>query len=91
MTHALKTTQPHFDNVKAGKKPFELRKNDRNFKEGDEIILQEYDPESKKYSGQEVKGVITLVMTDERFMRKDMAVLGIKLYEPTKEEGVSNV
>lgn len=42
-THGLKTIQPYFDQVKNGTKTAELRKNDRDFKVGDYILLQEYE------------------------------------------------
>jgi hypothetical protein len=41
-THELKTINPYFQLVWDGKKTFELRKNDRNFKQGDYLRLMEY-------------------------------------------------
>lgn len=41
-THHLKTLRHYFQAVFNGQKPFEVRNNDRNFAEGDEIILEEY-------------------------------------------------
>ena len=52
MTHALKTEPPFFKHVVEGSKSFEIRKNDRLFKVGDKILLQEYIPEANKYTGQ---------------------------------------
>jgi ASC-1-like (ASCH) protein len=46
MLHALKTVQPFFNQVKEGKKTFELRKFDRPFKPGDTLILQEWNPDN---------------------------------------------
>ncbi len=43
--HELKTTQPYFDEVCRGAKRADLRKNDRDFKVGDQLLLKEYDPE----------------------------------------------
>ena len=45
MTHALKTLPEYFAAVKDGSKPFEVRKNDRDFKKGDKVLLQEHHPE----------------------------------------------
>ncbi|MCW5936775.1 MAG: DUF3850 domain-containing protein [Fimbriimonadaceae bacterium] len=39
--HVLKTSRPYFKSVKAGNKHFEIRRNDRNFKKGDRLILVE--------------------------------------------------
>lgn len=64
--HFLKTWPKFFEHVRARKKTFEYRKNDRNFQFGDYVILQEWDPdrpyidkvpgplgEPKGYSGRE--------------------------------------
>lgn len=48
MVHALKEHPEHFENVISGKKLFEIRKNDRDFKTGDLLALNEYDPETQK-------------------------------------------
>jgi hypothetical protein len=45
MRHKLKTWPPFFKDVLLRKKRFELRKNDRDFRVGDEVILVEYDSE----------------------------------------------
>ena len=42
MIHHLKTKPEYFRAVIAGKKPFEIRKNDRDFKIGDKVILEEF-------------------------------------------------
>ena len=42
MIHHLKTKPEYFQAVINGKKPFEIRYNDRNFKTGDRVILKEY-------------------------------------------------
>lgn len=41
MLHELKTDGEMFQAVKEGRKTFEIRKNDRNFKVGDELWLKE--------------------------------------------------
>ena len=46
--HILKTENPHFLDIYQGRKRFELRFNDRNFKIGDFLILREY---SKHFGG----------------------------------------
>ena len=41
----------YFDLVASGKKKFEMRVADFDVKEGDMLVLQEWDPEAKKYTG----------------------------------------
>lgn len=77
MTHALKTTPAFFADIKSGSKPFEVRKNDRNFKVGDRILLQEYHPE-KGYTGEEWEGSITYILDDAEFCKKGFVVFAIK-------------
>lgn len=64
MTHALKTSPTYFQAVVKGEKTFEVRKSDRNFKEGDDLLLQEYDEVTGKFSGEEWKGKITFMLSD---------------------------
>lgn len=45
----------YFELVKSGKKRFELRLADFNIKEGDILILEEYDPKTKKYTGRKIE------------------------------------
>ena len=60
--HYLKTVQPHFNEVWAKRKTFELRKNDRNFEVGDIIVLMDYDTSTETYSANEVHGLITHIL-----------------------------
>lgn len=60
MTHKLKMLPVYFFPAWEGLKPFEIRKYDRGFKVGDNVILQEWD-EEKGYSGREIYGVILYV------------------------------
>jgi ASC-1-like (ASCH) protein len=46
-----KTWKEHFELVASGKKKFDLRLDDFDVKEGDVIILEEYDPKTKQYTG----------------------------------------
>ena len=51
-----------FDEVKSGKKKFELRLADFNIKEGDVFILQEWDPQTKQYTGREIRKKVRYVL-----------------------------
>lgn len=41
---SLKTWTQYYDDVAAGKKPFEIRVNDRGYRVGDILILKRYNP-----------------------------------------------
>ena len=56
MTHELKTYPKYFQETIEGNKPFEIRKNDRDFQVGDVLILKEWD--NIKYSGREIGAVV---------------------------------
>jgi ASC-1-like (ASCH) protein len=43
MTHHLKIETKYFREIEEGIKTFEVRKNDRDYREGDCVILQEMD------------------------------------------------
>lgn len=45
-THELKVYPQFWPSVKNGSKPFEVRRNDRNFRVGDLVKLFAYDPKS---------------------------------------------
>lgn len=49
--HKLKTWPQHFKEIVHGKKRFEIRKNDRDFKTYDVLELQEYIPSEDIYTG----------------------------------------
>lgn len=62
MTHALKTWPEFYKAVESGKKKFEVRVNDRPFKTGDILLLQEYDNDVKQYTGKELQKRITYIL-----------------------------
>jgi hypothetical protein len=71
--HHLKCWPHFFDAVVSGQKPFEVRKNDRDFRVGDRIVMYEWHPDDAKereaegYTGREVRGDVTYVMDAEIF------------------------
>lgn len=77
MIHELKIRPEYFKSVISGAKPFEIRRNDRNFKVGDLVALNEHDSVSG-YTGESVLFEITYVMTDTEYVKEGFAVLGIK-------------
>lgn len=47
MIHELKTWPQYFCRVADGSKTFEVRKNDRGFQQGDEVLLREWNPKTE--------------------------------------------
>lgn len=52
----------YFKDVKSGKKKFELRLADFKIRVGDTLILQEWNPKKKKYTGRKVKKKVKYVL-----------------------------
>ncbi len=50
-----------FAAVESGKKKFDLRVADFDIKEGDILILEEWDPETKQYTGKKIERVVDFV------------------------------
>lgn len=75
--HNLKIKPKYFNDVVKGLKTFEVRYNDRNFKVGDIIVLEEFD--NRGYTGKYLNCEITYVMDDMEFMKENYVVLGIRL------------
>lgn len=76
--HLLKCEQPHFDNLKAGIKTLELRKNDRNYQVGDGLILTLYDWQKKEYGHDQLVTEITHTIQDETWLQPGCIALSIK-------------
>lgn len=66
-THDLKCWPKHFAAVRHGDKTFEIRRNDRDFAVGDQILLREFDPESCAYTGQTETRLISYLLSEEAF------------------------
>jgi len=65
--HELKTINPYFSDIWEGKKYFEIRKDDRGFREGDILKLQEYNPATSNYSGRYIIAVVSYLLPANTF------------------------
>jgi hypothetical protein len=78
MTHALKTWPEYFKLIENGSKNFELREADRPFEVGDKIILQEYDPDNKCYTGNEIEKRINYILYGPSFgLKKGHCIISL--------------
>jgi len=79
MKHTLKTVNPYFEEVRQGRKKFEVRLNDRDFKVDDEVFLCEYDPVKDEYSGIEVRADIIYILKDYEAIKPEYVVFGFRV------------
>lgn len=65
MMHIVKIWPEHFEDVKSRSKRVEIRVDDRNYKVGDKMLLQEYLPDDGEYTGKEITVLITHILRDD--------------------------
>ena len=78
-THSLKTVNPHFQDIWNFEKLFEVRKNDRDFKVGDKLILLEYNQQTNTYSNRKITTSISYILDDPNFCKEGFVVLQLSL------------
>ena len=61
MKIAKKVWPQYFEAILSGKKTYELRLADWECQEGDILVLKEWDPRTKKYTGRQVEREVTYV------------------------------
>lgn len=52
----------YFDKIASGEKNFELRLADWECSPGDTLLLREWDPKTKEYTGREIEKKVTYVL-----------------------------
>lgn len=57
-----KTWPELFEDVYLGKKKFDMRLADFDIKVGDTLVLREWDPKTKEYTGRELEKTVTYVL-----------------------------
>lgn len=65
--HELRCWPPYFEEVRSGAKPFEVRKNDRDFRVGDTLVLREWRSDWKDYTGRMCRKRVTYVLPGGAF------------------------
>ncbi len=76
-THELKTLPEYFELVRTEVKNFEVRKNDRDFKVGDLLILKEWNGE---YTGRDQRRKIGYVLDNNDYCKEGYVILGFDLF-----------
>lgn len=89
ITHEVKCWPEYFDRLLNGDKPFELRKNDRDYQTGDKLHVFEYDNSDDvpvgvdRYTERSAMFDITYVLKGPCFgLAEGWAILGLKKEEP---------
>lgn len=75
MIHQLKTTPEYFEAVASGHKTFEVRKNDRGFKVGDFLGLNEFNANE---TGRFMIVEVIYVLDNEDYCKDGQVILGIR-------------
>lgn len=84
MIHELKTWPLYFEQVKNGNKTFEVRKDDRWFKDDDELLLREFIPDDEegaegRYTGRILHRRISFLLRGGQFgIEEGYVVLGLQ-------------
>jgi ASC-1-like (ASCH) protein len=86
-THDLKTWPVYWEAIAEGRKPFEVRKNDRNYQVGDTLRLHWFDPEKVEFNGGLIEAEVTYMLAGPAFgIEAGTVVLGIPnarvVYQP---------
>ena len=77
--HKLKVWPEFYEQVINGNKPFEVRKDDRGFKVGDWVTLNEYDAKRARYTGRGITLTISYILSGGHFgIEKGYCVLGLR-------------
>ena len=77
-THDLKTWPEPFAAILDGRKRFEIRRADRPFAVGDEVLLREWATQVGDYTGREIRTTITyLVQPGEWGLPPGLCVFGL--------------
>ncbi len=79
MIHSLKCAPQYFAALLDGSKTFEIRRNDRDYKQCDTLLLHEVDSLNGAtilYTGRTLIFDVTYVTTDPEFVLPGFAVLG---------------
>lgn len=77
--HKLKIIPEYYDAVRTGIKIFEVRKNDRNFKVGDILILKEWDATRKDFTGRTARRIISYIFDNQFYLKEGYVILSFDM------------
>lgn len=77
--HRIKLASNYYDDVATGKKTFELRKNDRGYREGHKLELLEF--AEGRHTGRVIRADIVYMLEDYTGLEDGYCILGIRVTE----------
>ncbi|MCJ1221246.1 DUF3850 domain-containing protein [Paenibacillus polymyxa] len=78
VTHDLKILPEYFHAVCTGDKPFEVRQNDRSYKCGDLLKLNEWTPDAG-YTGNSIHVEVTYILSDPAYVKDGFVIMGLNI------------
>ena len=79
ITHELKCWPEHFAAVELGSKSFEIRLNDRNYAVGDMLLLREWCPQARQFTGSALRVMVHYLLDDPAFLAPGYVCLSIRV------------
>jgi ASC-1-like (ASCH) protein len=74
----------YFKLISSGKKRFEMRLDDFDIQEGDTLVLEEWDPKTKEYSGKKIEKEVDYVLKfklDDFGQKKEIEEKGLQVIQ----------
>ena len=78
-THQIRIAAKYYEDAKSGKKPFELRKNDRDYREGEILEMMEF--KEGRNTGRLFRALVTYMLEDYTGLEEGYCILGTKVLE----------
>ncbi len=78
----LKVDKEYFEKILSGDKNFEIRLGDRNFLEGDVLVILEKDPGTKELTGRKTEKIVTYVRNTKdinHWSKEDVEKYGLQI------------
>jgi hypothetical protein len=87
MKHELKTWPESFHAIAEGRQLYSVRRFDREFAIGDQLLLREWEPRTGSYTGRAIHATIKHITPPGKFgMGDDFGVLGLNNFAIWKVE-----
>ena len=76
--HEIKCDPVHFQALITGEKNFEIRKNDRGYRVGDDLLIREFDRRNGEYTGRMLGKKITYIVEGQYGLPLDICVMQLR-------------